>query len=1153
MKLRELHLTAFGPFTDRKLDFGAAEQSVVFVHGPNEAGKSSTLRAISDLRFGIPQLSRDNFVHEHRNMLLGGVLADRNDKHYHINRRKGRTATLSYADGSAVPPEVEALITCGLSKDDYEAMFGLDHERLRKGGEALLAGQGEVGAALFEASAGVRSIPGVLDRLDQAARSFFMPGARGKNARINEALRSYAEHNSEFKNAQVKPAAWAELFKQHQAAKKHLAELEERERDTNRRLRRVAELRGVAPLIRTLDAAHAVLGELEDVRLLPDNAAFDRASAQAGLDAARLYLEAAEEAAQRLRAQLKALVPEQAVLDVAARIERLAANAESIDTLEREIAEAGDDVADEQRQLAQRAADILPDAAVEQVLALAPSPAARAAIEEALRDFELAQQRLRQHLESARSLDAQDEERAMPALPAQELLTALGAARIEATRNEATIQRKEQLPAEIKALQRAIAADVAALGLAGEAALAQVRALLDSEIDAARSEFDTADTQLAALRRQLAQLKAAQSAAGAKRDQLLAGGVVPTLLDVRAARERRDAGWLQVRGAADAGRAAERALLDTVEHGIAEADRLADELARDTERATQLQGSLDELARVAREIDDIERELAAIEKRGATRLEEWHDRLDARQLPRLAPAALREWQALLAGARDKAEQLQLMQDELEDARAVERRLADALQGAIAALDVPSPPAGAALSTLWSLAGQVEDQFKERERALNTAAGKRSERERQARQAKAQQTALEEALAAATQGLAQRVYGALHLPPDAGAGAARTRLGEFEALAAAKAAMDGASARQLRARHAHDRLLDQGRDLAQALGETLPRDLRLYVERLAARLAEARQAESARTVAQQKLEDAQGRQQEQETLVEQHVATLRRLCQAANVQSPESLPGAEEQSQRKRQAQFDADRARRDLAAASPNSVDELRALLRDYDAERMESEADEAAAALAALEQELRAARQAEEAARRALDDVDSADTAAQARERMERDAAAVRVSMAPWMRSKLAHALLDEALKRFRDRAQGPMLLAASGYFMQMTDGHFVRLVSDDSDAKPVLVAQRANGSQVRVEGLSEGTRDQLYLALRLAALEIRRAAGYDLPVVLDDVLMTSDDARAALALRAIGEFSKGHQVILFTHHAHLLDVAERTVPGSMLQVVGL
>jgi uncharacterized protein YhaN len=1153
MKLRELHLTAFGPFTDRKLDFGGAEQSVVFVHGPNEAGKSSTLRAISDLRFGIPQLSRDNFVHEHRNMLLGGVLADRNDNRYHINRRKGRSATLCYADGSAVPPEIEALITCGLSKDDYEAMFGLDHERLRKGGEALLAGQGEVGAALFEASAGVRSIPGVLDRLDQAARSFFMPGARGKNARINEALRSYADHNTEFKNAQVKPAAWAELFKQHQAAKKHLAELEERERETNRRLRRVAELRGVAPLIRTLDAANAVLGELDDVRLLAENAATERAAAQAGLAAARLNLDAAEEAAQRLRAQLKALVPEQAVLDAAARIERLAANAESIDTLRHEIADAGDDVDAQQHLLAQRAADIRAGAPVDEVLALAPSPSTRAAIEETLREFELAQQRLRQHVESARSLAAEDEEQAAPALPVPELLTALGAAQHEATRNEAILKRKEQLPAEIKALQRAIAADVAALGLAGDAALAQVRAVLDSEIDAARSEFDTADTHLAALRKQLAQQKAAQSAAAAKRDQLLAGGVVPTLLDVRAARERRDASWSQLRGANDAGKAGDAPLLNAVERAISEADRLADALARDTERATQLQGSLDELTRVTREIDDLERELTALDERGSARLQQWYARLEAQQLPRLAPAALREWQARLAEAREKAEQLQQRQDELEEARAVERRLADALRDAIAALGVLSPPVDAALSTLWSMAGQVEDQFKERERAQNTAAGKRSERERQARQSKAQQQALEDALAGAMQAVTQRVYTALHLAQDAGVAAARVRLGEFEALAAARAAMDAASARQLRARHALDRLLGQGRELAQALGETLPGDLRLYVEQLEARLKQARLTDSARAVAQQGLEDAEARQIEQETLAQRHAATLQRLCQAANVETPENLFDAEEQSQRKRQAQFDADRARKDLAGASPRVVDDLRALLRDYDAERLDAEEDEATAALATLAEQLRAARQAEETTRRALDDVDSADTAAQARERMERDAAAVRLSMAPWMRSKLAHALLEQALKRFRERAQGPMLLAASRYFLQMSDGQFVRLVSDDSEARPVLVAQRANGSQVRVEGLSEGTRDQLYLALRLAALEIRREAGYDLPVVLDDVLMTSDDARAALALRAIGEFSKGHQVILFTHHAHLLDVAERTVPANMLQVVGL
>jgi exonuclease SbcC len=77
MKLRRLHLHAFGPFTDRTLEFGAPGQNLVLVYGPNEAGKSATLRAISDLRFGIPTQSKDNFVHQHSDMRVGGTFVDR--------------------------------------------------------------------------------------------------------------------------------------------------------------------------------------------------------------------------------------------------------------------------------------------------------------------------------------------------------------------------------------------------------------------------------------------------------------------------------------------------------------------------------------------------------------------------------------------------------------------------------------------------------------------------------------------------------------------------------------------------------------------------------------------------------------------------------------------------------------------------------------------------------------------------------------------------------------------------------------------------------------------------------------------------------------------------------------------------------------------
>ncbi|MFZ6770612.1 ATP-binding protein [Undibacterium sp. Di26W] len=112
---------------------------------------------------------------------------------------------------------------------------------------------------------------------------------------------------------------------------------------------------------------------------------------------------------------------------------------------------------------------------------------------------------------------------------------------------------------------------------------------------------------------------------------------------------------------------------------------------------------------------------------------------------------------------------------------------------------------------------------------------------------------------------------------------------------------------------------------------------------------------------------------------------------------------------------------------------------------------------------------------------------------------------------------------------------------------------MSDDNDVNPVLLAVRTDGIRISVDAMSEGTRDQLYLALRLAALQIQREAGVDMPVVLDDVLMTSDDNRAALVLKALADFAKNGQVLVFTHHEHILEIARDKVGGEFVRTVSL
>jgi uncharacterized protein YhaN len=129
-------------------------------------------------------------------------------------------------------------------------------------------------------------------------------------------------------------------------------------------------------------------------------------------------------------------------------------------------------------------------------------------------------------------------------------------------------------------------------------------------------------------------------------------------------------------------------------------------------------------------------------------------------------------------------------------------------------------------------------------------------------------------------------------------------------------------------------------------------------------------------------------------------------------------------------------------------------------------------------------------------------------------------------------------------------MVESASRYFSLMTGGRYVRLVADEDDMRPVLRAERAGGGRIGVEAMSDGTSDQLYLALRLAALEQRRASHPEMPLLLDDVLVTSDDERAGNVLRALSRFAEGGQVMLFTHHGHLIDVARRALGDRGLTV---
>ena len=146
------------------------------------------------------------------------------------------------------------------------------------------------------------------------------------------------------------------------------------------------------------------------------------------------------------------------------------------------------------------------------------------------------------------------------------------------------------------------------------------------------------------------------------------------------------------------------------------------------------------------------------------------------------------------------------------------------------------------------------------------------------------------------------------------------------------------------------------------------------------------------------------------------------------------------------------------------------------------------------------------------------------------------------YARLHVARVLLRAGIDRFRKEQQGPLLRAAGAHFALLTGGRYERLIVDyDAAGRTVLIAIRDMGEECPVEALSEGARDQLYLALRIAAVEAYAAQAEPLPFIADDLLVHFDNPRAAAAIALLADLGQTTQVILFTHHDHIVTLAER------------
>src|SRR5438132_7829982 len=187
MKLLRLDLIAFGPFSGVSLNLAGGSEGLHLIYGPNEAGKSSALRALGQMFFGIPGQTSDDFVHSYKDLRVGAWIRDDHGAELEFIRRKANSKTLRGPnDADVVEEAVLRRFLGAIDQDTFRTMFGINNVTLAEGGKAIVEGGGDIGALLFAAGAGIGDLRNVQQTLDKEANDLFL--ARGTAKPLNDSL-----------------------------------------------------------------------------------------------------------------------------------------------------------------------------------------------------------------------------------------------------------------------------------------------------------------------------------------------------------------------------------------------------------------------------------------------------------------------------------------------------------------------------------------------------------------------------------------------------------------------------------------------------------------------------------------------------------------------------------------------------------------------------------------------------------------------------------------------------------------------------------------------------------------------------------------------------------------------------------------------------
>ncbi len=1164
MRLKRLDLKAFGPFTDRTLEFNSGKPGLHIIFGPNEAGKSSALRALKALLYGFPERTSDNFVHANDQLLVGGCLQGADGRELAFLRRKKRKADLLDLDGNPMDPGRLAAFLHGIEPALFESLYGIDHKTLVEGGEDILAQKGEVGQALFAAGAGISSLREVIDQLEKEAADLFK--SAGQLPAINKSIKRFKELQKETKSASLSVREWKDHQKALKNAEAERSELE-KERDLkSKELRRLERLERAIPELASLKAWQEQLQALGEVTVLPSDFAERHRQVSQQIRETGLQLQKDSDRLARLGEKRNAISFNKDLLKLAGQVDDFHQRLGEYRKGQRDRPERNGMRISLRKEAAFLLKQVRPDLPLEEVEAMRPVLGKKRTIQILSQQYEAINQQLDQAKKRSKTAEQEirEVEKNLEAVPGgkdtQGLFRAVKLAQragdvdtqIEEGRNEFE-QGKNDCLAELKRI-----------GLwSGE-----LKALMGLPLPFSETvqQFERDYSAIADKRReQERDRKSAEkdlNNASVEIRKAKYGGEVPSVEELSKAREKRDSGWHLLRRQWLAGEDvtgeslaydSEQPLPDAYEKYVGHADLVADRLWREAERVatvSTLRAQVEALNETLAENERLKKELDLREKE----LDEaWVRTWEPVGIVPLSPKEMSSWLAEIEKLRYKAGELSKKEHEIERLTKRRQELRDAVRKELEAMGEAGAPAGDALGPVVVFAETVLERIADKETNLQRLIEKREKARNALDQAAADLGAAQESLSAwrAQWQKALSVLGLKEEPSTLEA------IDLIETLQSCFDKLKEADDLQKRIDGIDRDAAALETDVSALLEKAAPDIPVLPLDQAIMQLRTLHsQAQKDGTLYDRLSEEIDSLQAEisaTEKTLNNADEQMKELLRIAGCEKPEELTAVISRFSEYRRLQEKISDTEANLARIGAGvPLEELFRQAAEVNADELPGRIESLRLDIEErINREINRISQVIGEESTKLSAMDGGAKAAEASEKMEQELAGMRRLAERYVRVKLASAVLKDEIERYREEHQDPVLKIASRFFSELTLGSFSGLRTDvDDRGEPVLVGLRPDDTRVPVEGLSSGARDQLYLALRLATLEWRLETREPIPFIVDDILINFDDERSSATLKALADLSEKNQVILFTHHDRIVETAGKMNSGREIHI---